>query len=164
MAEWLTAWPLLWVAKGVSKTLGLYSLRRRRLISIGVPIINLRRSSDRLRFIMWIPIPVRRVFLVNRGPEIIGMILCSSLWSNSLITGPFTGMGISMFEIKRSRDRLIVNIRIHILVRRHLNIETAPLSLPCSQCKETCFHVSPIPNKIQRVTIIRCRTKFNWLL
>ena len=27
---------------------GLYSLRRRRLISIGIPIINLRRSSDRL--------------------------------------------------------------------------------------------------------------------
>ena len=31
---------------------GLYSLRRRRLISLGIPIINLRRSSDRLRFIM----------------------------------------------------------------------------------------------------------------
>ena len=39
---------------------GLYSLRRRRLISIGIPIINLRRSPDRLRFIMGIPIPVRR--------------------------------------------------------------------------------------------------------
>ena len=44
-------------------TLGLYSLRRRRLISIGIPIINLRRSSDRLRFIMGIPIPVRRRLL-----------------------------------------------------------------------------------------------------
>ena len=43
--------------------LGLYSLRRRRLISIGIPIINLRRSSDRLRFIMGIPIPVRRRLL-----------------------------------------------------------------------------------------------------
>ena len=43
-------------------TLGLYSLRRRRLISIGIPIINLRRSSDRLRFIM-IPIPIRRRLL-----------------------------------------------------------------------------------------------------
>ena len=39
---------------------GLYSLRRRLLISIGIPITNLRRSSDRLRFIMGIPIPVRR--------------------------------------------------------------------------------------------------------
>ena len=43
--------------------LGLYSLRRRRLISIGIPIINLRWSSDRLRFIMGIPIPVRRRLL-----------------------------------------------------------------------------------------------------
>ena len=42
---------------------GLYSLRRRRLISIGIPIINLRRSSGRLRFIMGIPIPVRRRLL-----------------------------------------------------------------------------------------------------
>ena len=40
--------------------LGLYSLRRRRLINIGIPIINLRRSSDRLRLMMGIPIPVRR--------------------------------------------------------------------------------------------------------
>ena len=42
---------------------GLYSLSRRRLINIGVPVINLRRSSDRLRFIMGIPIPVRRRLL-----------------------------------------------------------------------------------------------------
>ena len=44
-------------------TQGLYSLRRRCLISIGIPIINLRWSSDRLRFIMGIPIPVRRCLL-----------------------------------------------------------------------------------------------------
>ena len=46
-----------------SQIQGLYSLRRHRLISIGIPIINLRRSSDRLRFIMGIPIPVRRRLL-----------------------------------------------------------------------------------------------------
>ena len=46
-----------------SKHQGLYSLWRRRLISIGIPIINLRRSSDRLRFIVGIPIPVRRRLL-----------------------------------------------------------------------------------------------------
>ena len=50
------------------RTLGLYSLRRRRLISIGIPIINLRRSSDRLRFFMGIPIPVRRRLL--SGPDL----------------------------------------------------------------------------------------------
>ena len=44
----------------------LYSLRRHCLIAyIGIPIINLRRSSDRLRFIMGIP---WQGILVNRGP------------------------------------------------------------------------------------------------
>ena len=38
---------------------GLYSLRRRRLTGIGIPMINLRRSDDRLRFIMGIPILIR---------------------------------------------------------------------------------------------------------
>ena len=36
---------------------------------------------------------------------------------------------IPMLKIRRSRDRLIINISIPILVRRHLYIETAP-SLP----------------------------------
>ena len=37
-------------------------------IGIGIPIINLRRSSDRPRFITGIPIPVRWCLWVNRGP------------------------------------------------------------------------------------------------
>ena len=48
--------------------LDLYALRRRRLISIGIPIINLRRWSDRLRFIMGIPIPERRCLLSEYRP------------------------------------------------------------------------------------------------
>ena len=51
------------IPTGTTYNQGLYSLRRRRLISIGIPIINLRRSSDRLRSIMGIPIPVRRRLL-----------------------------------------------------------------------------------------------------
>ena len=42
---------------------GLYSLRRRRLTGIGIPIINLKRSDDRLRFIIGIPILIRRRLL-----------------------------------------------------------------------------------------------------
>ena len=53
----------MYVLSFITLLLGLYSLRRRRLISVGVPIINLGRSSDRLRFIMGIPIPVRRRLL-----------------------------------------------------------------------------------------------------
>ena len=46
----------------------LYSLRRRHLITIGIPITNLRRSSDRLRFVLGIPIPVRRRLLNEKRP------------------------------------------------------------------------------------------------
>ena len=49
--------------------LGLYSLRRRCLISIGIPITNLRRSWDRLRFVMGIPIPVRQHLLSEQRPR-----------------------------------------------------------------------------------------------
>ena len=37
----------------------LYLLRRHRLTGIGIPIINLRRSDDRLRFTMGIPVAKR---------------------------------------------------------------------------------------------------------
>ena len=49
---------LLWIM-----LLDFYSLRRHRLTGIGIPIINLRRSDDRLRFIMGIPILIRRRLL-----------------------------------------------------------------------------------------------------
>ena len=42
---------------------GLYSLRKCRLTGIGITIINLRRSDDRLRFIMGIPTLIRRRLL-----------------------------------------------------------------------------------------------------
>ena len=62
--ETTKAWLLHWYDYVQCKLiLGLYSLRRRRLISIGIPIINLRRSSGRLKFIMGIPTLVRRRFL-----------------------------------------------------------------------------------------------------
>ena len=54
-----------WLRDLLCVHLGLNSLRKRRLISIGIPIINLRRTSDRLRFVMGIPIPVSGVLLVN---------------------------------------------------------------------------------------------------
>ena len=52
-------------------TQGLYSLKRHRLTGIWIPIMNLRRSDDRLRFIVRIPIPINGAFLENlenRGP------------------------------------------------------------------------------------------------
>ena len=39
---------------------GLYSLRQHRHISTGIVVINMRRSSDRLRLIIQVTIPIRR--------------------------------------------------------------------------------------------------------
>ena len=49
-------------------TLVLYSLRRRRLTGIGIPIINLRWSDNRIRFKMGIPILIRRCLLIEKRP------------------------------------------------------------------------------------------------
>ena len=51
------------VRGGFNKIQVLYSLKRHRLIGIGIPIINLRRSSDRIKFVFGIPIPVSRCLL-----------------------------------------------------------------------------------------------------
>ena len=45
------------------KIQGFYSLRRYSLIGIGIPIINLGRSANRLLFIIGIPIHVKRCLL-----------------------------------------------------------------------------------------------------
>ena len=45
--------------------LGLYALRRHRFIGIGIPIINLRWSSDRLRFVMNILMPVESFLWID---------------------------------------------------------------------------------------------------
>ena len=86
---------------------GLYSLRRRRLISIGILIINLRRSSDRLRFIMGIPIPQTPITHVTQG--------LFSLRRRRLIS-----IGIPIINLRRSSDRLRFIMGIPIPVRRPL--------------------------------------------
>ena len=66
------------VFQGKGSTLGLYSLRRRRLMGIGIPMINLRRSDGCLRFIMGIPILIRRCLLSEERP----WITPASEWSS----------------------------------------------------------------------------------
>ena len=60
---------LEWIRSPYYKFQGIYSLRRRRLTGIGIPIINLRRSDVRLRFIMGIPILIRRRLLSEKRPK-----------------------------------------------------------------------------------------------
>ena len=49
----------------------------------------------------------------------------------------FPGMGISMSKIRRSWDRLILNMWIPVKVRRHLYIETTPDDF--GVCKEIWY-------------------------
>ena len=53
----------VWKHFAYSAKQGLYPLKRHRLTGIAIPIINPRRSDDRLMFIMGIPIPIRRCLL-----------------------------------------------------------------------------------------------------
>ena len=52
----------------------------------------------------------------------------------------FPGMRIPMLKTRRSRDRLIFNIGIPILARRHLYIETPPLLLHKHVCHTNMRH------------------------
>ena len=62
----------------------------------------------------------------------------------------FPNYDIPMLKIRRSRDRLIFNMGIPILVRRHLYIETAPRF---HFCHET---TNPVPNL--KAPLIVCRS------
>ena len=59
----------------------------------------------------------------------------------SILRPSFPGMRIPMLKIRRSRDCLIFNMGIPILVRRHFDIETAPWcsKQTISQNDECCF-------------------------
>ena len=57
-----------------------------------------------------------------------GTKLIMTYWAPTQYKGRFPGMGIPMLKIRRSRHRLIFDMGIPILVRRHLYIETVPLS------------------------------------
>ena len=64
ICEWIYRSPVdfdkKWVTSVRGMAQGLFSLRKCRLTGIRIPIINVRRSDDRLRFIMGIPILIRR--------------------------------------------------------------------------------------------------------
>ena len=54
-------WSSLWLK-------GIHSLRRHCIIFTVIPIINLRRLSNRVRFIIKDPIPLRRCNFSDKGP------------------------------------------------------------------------------------------------
>ena len=62
--------------------IGLYSLKRHCLTGIRIPIINLRRPDDSLRFIIWIPIPIKRCPLSKKRPWSWLAVRCQTLYSD----------------------------------------------------------------------------------
>ena len=76
----------------------------------------------------------------------------------------FPGMGIPMLKIRRSYDRLIFNMGIPILIRRHLNIEMSPWSslvevVVCYLC-----HAKPSPEPKLTYHQTLLATHFNVIL
>ena len=108
-------WPVLVVHQYChpEHNLGLYSLRRRRLTGIGIPIINLRRSDNRFRLIMGIPILIRPRLLSEYRPRYVGIgiafshtVECPIAWwghRNSWVLvkqQPFTTKGANIWGEK----------------------------------------------------------------
>ena len=98
---------------------GLYSLRRRRLISIGIPIINLIRSSDRLRFIMGIPIPIRRRLLSEYRPSRVYESTVDRMWNMTLsfpsrLTHPQTTYAVMCLSFSVHIIAVLLYLQYHI--------------------------------------------------
>ena len=61
------------------------SISRCHLTSIGIPMLKIRRSHDRLIFNMGIPIPGKTVFILRQGPD--PAISCeAALPDNAMVT------------------------------------------------------------------------------
>ena len=81
----------------------LYSLRRHHCIGISNLIINLRRSSDRLRLTMGIPIPLRQHFLMNRSPVCYSVLFYNVLTINKrflLLLLTLTGISVLSHDFR----------------------------------------------------------------
>ena len=81
----------------------------------------------------------------------VNMVVADALYPGSRlnIKTVFPRYGIPMLKIRRSRDRLIFNMGIPILVRRHLYIEMAPL---------VSRFLKPLPKPVTQIPGI----KFIW--
>ena len=91
---------------------------------IGIPMLKIRRSWDRLIFNMGIPIQVRRhhytaMFKIRWSQD----RLIFNMWIPILVRRHHY---TAMLKIRWSQDHLIFNMGIPIPVRRHHYTETAP--------------------------------------
>ena len=94
----------MWYLTHVEAIQGLNSLRKHHLIGKGIPIINMRWLSDCLKFILGIPIPIRRHLLINKGPAAsrAELIFCSCpSYPNGPEAGREAGWGSEFVPLKK---------------------------------------------------------------
>ena len=77
-----------------------------------------------------------------------GQLMCWIPGPRLNIKTVFPRYGIHMLKIRRSRDRLIFNMGIPILVRRHLYIETVPSIHALQLIQRQWFSLYSLPNMI----------------
>ena len=106
--------------QSINKSKLLCSMSRRRNTTILWPCLDVPNCVE-IPYVL--PLPQMLVILSCRSAE----------WAVSIHGPSFPGIGIPTLKIRRSRDRLIFNMGIPLLVRRHIHIEMAPslISLPC---------------------------------
>ena len=94
------------------------------------PPVKFLFSTCDIKVLIQIPImKIKRPYIVKieiSAPEKTGILLKRRPGPSLNIKTVFPGYGIPMLKIRRSQDRLIFNMGIPILVRRHLYIDTAP--------------------------------------
>ena len=99
---------------------------------MGIPILKIRQSWDRLIFSMGIPILVKwhQYYILRHphGPD--------SVWMCHL-----TSIGSPIVGIRWSYDRLISTVGFLILVRWHFCIESAPRTSSSTSLVTKCIHI-----------------------
>ena len=94
--------------------------------------------------------------------------LVSRVWSSGKSSANnqnpvFPGMGIPMLKIRWSRDRLIFNMGIPILVRQHLYIETSHglSNISIRGYDYTTNPMYPVPSLMHRIMSLQSNRKIN---
>ena len=82
---------------GRKRMRGAVSIQRYRLSSIGIPIIKIRWSHDRLTFIMELCIDEMTAFIYKRGSDVFRKIVWAIIVINILLTGG-AGIVFSLFS------------------------------------------------------------------
>ena len=116
------------------QNIDLYSLGGHLFIGIGIPIINLRRSSDHLSLQIGIPISEKGRLLVNRGPS-----NTRRHAGNAAKSGAEQRQAVTSGDVRwplRKHSTCIANVRIHLP-----ELSNLPLTLPMLDQTGILYHI-----------------------